>query len=123
MNKENFENYENFMELLKKVPQSRVQEYMDLFDRLLLQCLVLNMLDKEQVKDVMDKWEKNVLKSIDYECTKRTDFLESGDMHARAQKYNKEPDGEDLRLTYFQCYKLANEMISSNLKLDDDDIF
>jgi len=116
MSKESPEHY--FEKLLAGVPHVAVESYMRLFDRLLLHSLAIRMLSNEEKDNILDLWSKAVKKSIDVDASKRTDFLEST-IPGRAAKYNKEPDGETLRMLHLKAHDAVKKMIIHGLSHSD----
>jgi len=109
-------NYDKkFIEELKKIHPARVQEYLSVFDRLLLHVVALQVLNDKQISSVISLWKKAVKQSIDFEATERTNFLESRTHASETAKYRNEPDGEDLRLSYNQSLDFANEILLNSL--------
>jgi len=106
--------------LLKGADQERVEGYMHMFDRVLLYTLAANMMPSKSLDDTIGLWDKVVKKSIDFDATKRTEFMEETVL-GRASKLKDEIDGESLRLYYLKQWKVAREIIAANLQREDED--
>jgi len=98
----------------------RVNGYMQMFDRILLYTLAKNTIPQEIIDETIDLWNLAVRKGIDMDASNRTQFLESTQA-GRVAKLQKEPDGESVRLHNTHQLKIAQEIISSNLKNGDED--
>jgi len=115
-------------DLIKQINEADVEkigQYMKIFDRILLYTIAVNSIPKEALDETFKLWDHIVKNGIDEDANKRTDFMES--YEGRKSKYQKEPDGEDLRLFCLKQYEIARNIIKSNLsqkeKKDDDDFF
>ena len=115
-------------DLIKQINEADVEkigQYMKIFDRILLYTIAVNSIPKEALDETFKLWDHIVKNGIDEDANKRTNFMES--YEGRKSKYQKEPDGEDLRLFCLKQYEIARNIIKSNLsqkeKKDDDDFF
>ena len=113
-------------DLIKQINEADVEkigQYMKIFDRILLYTIAVNSIPKEALDETFKLWDHIVKNGIDEDANKRTDFMES--YEGRKSKYQKEPDGEDLRLFCLKQYEIARNIIQSNLsrKEEDDDSF
>jgi hypothetical protein len=106
----------NGKELIKQINEAdvdKVGQYMKIFDRILLYTIAVNSVPKESLDATVKLWETVVKKGIDEDAKLRTNFMES--YQGRKSKYQKEPDGEELRLYCLKQYELAKDIIKSNL--------
>jgi len=107
---------------LSKTDPDRLNGYIEMFDRLLLYNVALNVLPDDAVDDILEKWEQAIKHTINTESTLRTTFLQSTPQGRMARK-QKEPDGEAMRLQFLDTLDLAKMIVSRNLqKVDEDDI-
>ena len=103
-------------DLIKQINEADVEkigQYMKIFDRILLYTIAVNSIPKEALDETFKLWDHIVKNGIDEDANKRTDFMES--YEGRKSKYQKEPDGEDLRLFCLKQYEIARNIIKSNL--------
>jgi hypothetical protein len=112
-------------DLIKQINEADVEkigQYMKIFDRILLYTIAVNSIPKEALDATFKLWDHIVKNGIDEDANKRTNFMES--YEGRKSKYQKEPDGEDLRLFCLKQYEIARNIIKSNLskkEKDEDD--
>jgi len=99
---------------LEDADMERIGKYTDMFDRILLYTLAVNSMPKAALEGTVDLWEKVVKRGIDGECSRRTDFLEGTRLGRRA-KYEKQPDGESMRLEHLKQCAIAKNVIKSNM--------
>ena len=102
---------------LDNADHERVGQYMKIFDRVLLYTIAVNTMPKESLDATFRLWETIIKRGIDEDSKSRTQFLES--YTGRKAKYQKEPDGEDLRLYCLKQYELARDLIRVNLSNHD----
>lgn len=108
---------------MDKVDPERLEGYMKMFDRILLYNVAANLMPPDAIQEMLNFWEKTVKKTIDIDCSKFTDILQSTE-HGRLQSMIPEhPDGEDMRLKFLDTFDLAHEIVSSNLTKHDDGPF
>lgn len=98
----------------------RLNGYIEMFDRLLLYNMAAFMLPPEALDGLLDKWEETIKATINTESCMRTHFLESTPQ-GRAAKRQKQPDGEDLRLSFSKTLDTAKMILTQNLQNNDDD--
>ena len=104
---------------LDKADPERLEGYMRMFDRILLYNLAANMMPPDAMDDVIDFWEKAVKKTIDIDCQKFTQFLQSTPQGRLASITGEQLDGEDMRLRFLGAFDLAHEIIASNVIRSD----
>lgn len=107
-------------DLVENADHERVETYMRLFDRILLYTIASKLIPKEAVQFSLESWNTIVKKGIDFDSTKRTNFLEET-VVGRAAQLRDEPDGEEYRLHCLKQYEIAKSVIEANLRIDDDD--
>ena len=103
--------------LLKEIEGTnpeRLENYMKMYDRILLYTLAANLMPKEAMEGTLDICEKIVKKGIEVESQYRTNFLESTPQ-GRISKIRNEPDGESVRLNGLKTWDLVKRIISSNI--------
>jgi len=108
--------------LIESADHERVEAYMHMFDRVLLYTMAANMMPKDAINSTVDLWDTVVKKGIDMDATKRTNFLE-GTTLGRAAKLRREYDGEDMRNHCLQQWRVARDVISTNLHSKDNEGF
>ncbi len=100
---------------LDKADPERLEGYMRMFDRILLYNLAAHVMPPDSVNTILDFWEKAVKKTIDMDCQKFTQFLQSTPQGRLASLTGEQPDGEDMRLKYLGAFDIAQEIIASNI--------
>lgn len=106
------------IKLLRKTDPDRIEQYMRIFDRVLLYTIASAM--PSEMKEASVKvWDKLIKKTIDIDASSRTNYLESTSS-GRMAKMNKEADGEDVRLYSLEQMELARKIIESNLYFSED---
>lgn len=113
-------NAEELQEQLQDADMERIGKYMEMFDRILLYTVAVNTMPKEAIQGTVNVWEKVIKRGIDGEATKRTDFLQ-GTRDGRRARYEKQPDGETLRLNFLKQCGIAKNIILSNLSQNRDE--
>ncbi len=98
----------------------RLHGYIEMFDRLLLYNMAIGILPPEHISEIITRWEQAMKMTINSESKLRTHFLESTPQ-GRIAKKQKQPDGEDLRLLFLNTLDTAKQMVTRNLKRDQDD--
>ena len=110
-------NNEDLQELLEQADPQLMENYMRMFERILLYNMATAMMPPEVIEGSVDLWDKVVKKAINSDASRRTDFLE-GSLDGRIAKLKKEPDGEDLRHHCLEQHKIARSVIVANLGQD-----
>jgi hypothetical protein len=98
---------------LNEADMEKIGQYMKVFDRILLYSLAVHTIPPEGLEETFVLWDKIIKHGIDEDAKLRTNFMES--YEGRKAKYQKEPDGEDLRLYCLKQYAIAKNIIRSNL--------
>lgn len=98
---------------LSEDEQAKVKYYIGVFDRVLLQALVLNFLEPEIVNAIFDMCEKLMKTEIDVEATIRTKFLQETEAGRIISQLNFS-DGESLRLRNLEAVKVARGIAENN---------
>ena len=111
--------YEKIRDALENADHARIEAYLRMLDRILIYNLAVNVMPDEALKGILCLWDKVVKKSIDADATSRTEYLEETSS-GRAAKYRSEPDGESLRLHCLKQWKLARQVVDTNLKSGKD---
>ncbi len=111
---------EELQEQLQNADVERIGKYMEMFDRILLYTVAVNTMPKEALQGTVKLWEKVIKRGIDGESKKRTNFLQ-GTRKGRRARYEKQPDGEALRLNFLKQCGIAKNVILSNLSQNKDD--
>jgi hypothetical protein len=106
-------------EILKDSDIQFVGKYMKMFDRILLYTLAVNFLPEDAINGTVNLWDKVIKNGINQEVNVRNEFMENTPA-GRDAKYHSEPDGETLRLHSVKQWKIARNIIISNLKKPDD---
>lgn len=106
---------EELQEQLQDADVERIGKYMEMFDRILLYTVAVNTMPKEALQGTVTLWEKVIKRGINGESQKRTEFLQ-GTRRGRRARYERQPDGEDLRLGCLKQYDIAKDIILSNLR-------
>lgn len=109
----------NIQEILKDSDIQFVGKYMKMFDRILLYTLAVNFLPEDAITGTVNLWDKVIKSGINQEVNGRNEFMENTPA-GREAKYQNEPDGETLRLYSIKQWKIARDIITSNLKKPDD---
>lgn len=107
-------------ERLDKVDPERLEGYMNMFDRILLYSLAANTMPQHAIKDVIGFWEQTVKKTINMDCQRFTQFLQSTPQGRLSSLAREQPDGEDMRLRFLETFNLAHEIISTNITHQED---
>ncbi len=108
------QNGKQLNERLKDADIQQVNQYLKMFDRMLLYSLSAHIMSKESLENTIALWSKVVKKNINTDSNTRTIFLEET-TEGRKAKYAHEPDGEELRLHCLKQFDLAQDIVRSNL--------
>ena len=104
-------------ELIKRIQESnpeRVKIYLEVLDRLLLQCLVAHLMEGQEVEAIIKHWEEQVKMEINLESGARSDFLMGTAMGRVMSSVDKVEDGEALRLSSIKAMEVAKEIAKRN---------
>ncbi len=102
------------------IGHNRLQEYVHVFDRILLYTLAVNTMPSEFINNTIKIWDEAIKKSINLDATARTEILESTPL-GRVIKLREEEDGETVRLRNLEQWKAAKDIIMSNLNREDEE--
>lgn len=113
--------------MIQKVDPERLGAYQQMFDRILLHVIAVNILPKKAIKNTLDFADKVIKKTIDVDSSLRQEFL-YGTKEGRVARLLQQPDGEDVRLEHLKTWDVAKSIIKANLfqnignnNLDEDD--
>ncbi len=110
---------DNFTEEMQKkmteVDPERMGGYIDLFDRLLLYTMAVQIMPPEILEKLLKKWEHIIKATIDMESNIRTTYLEETP-HGRSETKHEQPDGEELRLNNLKTLNMAKLILDNNLQ-------
>ena len=105
---------------MKDADFTKVDQYMRMFDRILLYNLAVHTLPEEILQGAIHLWEKAIKIGINKDSSYQTEVLESTVIGRRAKLGNM-PDGEKVRLDSIKQYRIAKDIIESNLQPPKDE--
>lgn len=105
---------EELQQMIRQADPVLMENYMRIFERILLFNIAANMMPTEVIEGSVNLWDKVIKKAINSDASRRTEFLE-GTQEGRLAKLQKEPDGEDLRQHCLEQQKITRNVIVANL--------
>lgn len=105
---------------MTEIDPERMGGYIDMFDRLLLYTMAVQIMPPEILEKLLKKWEHIIKTTIDMESNIRTTYLEET-AHGRFETKHERPDGEELRLNNLKTLNMAKLILDNNLQSPEEE--
>ena len=105
---------EELFELLSECNQQAVKSYLEVFDRTLLQAIVIQALDPETISELFNHCQQQIKMEIDIEANARTSFIHGTELGKMIKANNLNEDGETFRLQSLKAVDVAKTIAKLN---------